>query len=210
MPLSNLLSEAKKLLDSDQPQLIKEEMEAIQAAAIKTLDEVRNEKLHAFVEDGGSEIDFVYEQPERKEILGIYREYKKNRAAYYKKLEEQLQANLDVKHAIVEEIKNLPNTEGSVPEKYKHFRDLQERWANTGPVPRAESNQLWNNYHHHVDNFYDFLRISNQLRELDFKKNLDAKTELCVEAETLSNEDANRDTFNKLQELHAKWKKLVL
>jgi hypothetical protein len=151
-------------------------MEAIHLPAIKTLDDTRNEKLHHFVEEGGNEIDFHYDQPQRKEIQDIYRDYKKQRAAYYKHLEEQLNLNLEVKKAIVEEIKSLPNIEGAVPDKYHRFRELQERWHNTGPVPRAESNQLWNNYHFHVDNFYEFLRISNQLRELDFKKNLDAKT----------------------------------
>ncbi len=207
MPVSKLVAEASKLLGEKGVQEIKEEMEAIHAAAIKTLDDIRNEKLHAFVEEGGNEIDFHLDQPQRKEIQDIYRDYKKQRSAYYKQLEEQLNLNLDVKKAIVEEVKNLPNSEGSVPDKYNRFRELQDRWHNTGPVPRSESSELWNNYHHHVDNFYDFLRISNQLRELDFKKNLEAKTALCEEAEALSEKEADRSTFTALQELHAKWKK---
>lgn len=207
MPVNKLVSEASKLLKDRPIQEIKDEMEAIHSAAIKTLDDIRNEKLHHFVEEGGNEIDFHYDQPHRKEIQDIYRDYKKQRAAYYKQLEEQLNLNLDVKKAIVEEIKNLPNIEGSVPDKYHRFRELQDRWHNTGPVPRAESSELWNNYHFHVDNFYDFLNISNQLRELDFKKNLEAKTLLCEEAEALAEKEADHGTFTTLQELHSKWKK---
>ena len=208
MAVKDLVKEAERLLNEHEAHQIKEEMEGVHAAAIKALDEVRNEKLHAFVEDGGSEIDFQYDQPERKAIQQLYRDYKQKRREYYKKLEEQLLLNLDVKKSIIEELKILPNSEGSVPEKYNRFRELQDRWHNTGPVPRTESSELWNNYHHHVDNFYDFLRISNQLRELDFKKNLEAKTTLCEEAEALSTQDANHETFKALQELHAKWKRI--
>ena len=207
MPVAKLVSEAERLLKEHEPHQIKEEMEAIHTAAIKALDEVRNEKLHAFVEEGGHEIDFQYEQPERRSIQQLYREYKQKRRDYYKKLEEQLTLNLDVKKAIIDEIKNLPNQEGNVPDKYNRFRELQDRWHNTGPVPRTESNELWNNYHHHVDNFYDFLRISNQLRELDFKKNMEAKEALCEEAEALAGQEANQETFKALQDLHAKWKR---
>jgi hypothetical protein len=208
MPVNKLVAEASKLLKDRPIQEIKEDMEVIHSSALKTLDDIRNEKLHQFVEDGGNEIDFHYDQPQRKEIQDIYYRYKKERATYYKHLEEQLNLNLEVKRSIVEEIKNLPNMASSVPDKYNRFRELQERWHNTGPVPRAESNQLWNNYHHHVDNFYDFLRISNQLRELDFKKNLDAKTALCEEAEALAEKEADHGTFTTLQELHIKWKRI--
>lgn len=208
MSVAALCKEAERLLNTQEPQHIKEEMEGIHAAALKALDEVRNEKLQAFIEEGGNEIDFQYDQPERKNIQQLYRDYKQKRRAYYQKLEAQLMLNLDVKKTIIEELKQLPNTTDSVPNKYSRFRELQDRWHATGPVPRTESNELWNNYHHHIDNFYDFLRISNQLRELDLKKNLEAKTALCEEAEALSNHEANHETFKVLQQLHAKWKRI--
>lgn len=208
MSVNELITAAERLLEREDLQLAKAEMEALYQTAIKSLDEVRNEKLHAFVEDGGSEIDFLFEQPQRKTIVHLYREYKQKRRAYYQKLEEQLNLNLEVKQAIIEELRNLPNEEKSVGDKYTRFRELQERWHATGAVPRTASNELWNNFHHHVDNFYDFLRISNQLRDLDFKKNLEAKTELCVEAEALAEKDTDSDSFKVLQNLHAKWKRI--
>jgi hypothetical protein len=208
MAVKELVLEADKLLKSREAHEVKDEIEAIYSTVIKALDEVRNEKLHQFVEEGGHEIDFFYDQPERRAIQQLYKEYKTKRREHYRKLEEQLSANLDVKKAIIEELKALPNEEGSVNSKYNRFRDLQDRWHNTGPVPRTESNELWNNYHHHIDNFYDFLRISNQLRDLDFKKNLEAKTALCEEAEALDGVEVGPDSFKALQDLHAKWKRI--
>ncbi len=205
MPIAQLEIEAKKLLT--QPvQDIKEEMDALHSAAMHHFDEERAEKLSAFIEEGGVEMDFSYDQPLRRSIVGLYKEYKNQRHLYYKKLEEDLTVNFEVKKAIIQSIKELPNQMGSGPEKYKLFRELQDRWKNTGPVPRIESDKLWKNYHHHVDNFYDFLRVSNELRELDFKKNLESKTELCVEAEELAEKDGDAETFKLLQKLHAKWK----
>ena len=206
MPLDKLAAEAENLLATHEAKDIKDEMEAIHSAAMAHFDEERTEKLHAFIEDGGVEMDFQFDQPLKWKILDFYKAYKHKRHLYYKQLEEELNVNLDVKKTIIEAIKELPNTEGSVPDKYKQFRDYQDRWKNTGPVPRAESNELWNNYHHHVDNFYDFLHISNELRDLDFKKNLEAKTMLCEEAEALSELESNADTFKALQDLHKKWK----
>ena len=208
MPVNKLISEAKRLLENHEVNEIKEEIEEIHKAAIHQLDDARAEKLQAFVEGGGAEIDFTFDQPLRRDIQDLYKEFKSKRHKYYKDLEEQLTINLDVKQNIVEAIKELPNSDGLVKDKYAAFRELQDRWKNTGPVPRAQSRELWNNYHFHVDNFYDFLKISDELRELDFKKNLEAKTKLCEEAEALAETDANQDTFAQLQKLHAKWKQV--
>ena len=71
---------------------------------------------------------------------------------------------------------------------FEHFRILQEQWKNTGYVPQNESNNLWQSYHHHVELFYDFIRLNNDLRDLDFKRNLEAKTEIIKKAEDLLNE----------------------
>lgn len=208
MSIEQLVTEAEKIAEETEVQHFKEEMETLYNVATNHFEEERSVKLHEFVENGGAEMDFFWDQPLRRKLQDAYKKYKAKRHDYYKKLERQLAANLDVKKEIIEAIKDLPNQPGSVPEKYKVFRDFQDRWKDTGPVPRAESDELWKNYHHHVDNFYDFLRISNELRELDFKKNLELKTALCEEAETLAEKDSNPNTFKALQELHAKWKQV--
>lgn len=207
MPIDKLLDEAKRTLEGPVNE-IKEEVEAIYKVAMDHFDHIRKEKLHAFVEGGGVEMDFTLEQPQKREFQSFYKDYKAKRYQYYKNLEEQLAVNLDVKKSIVEAIKELPESPGIVKDKYATFRELQDRWKSTGPVPRAESRELWNNYHFHVDNFYDFLKISDELRELDFKKNLEKKTALCEEAEALAEKDVTPETFKQLQELHAKWKQI--
>ncbi len=206
MPMAQLLAEAENLIATREAKDIKDEMEAIYGAAMAFFDEERSEKLQAFLAEGGAEMDFVFEQPLKRAIVDAYKVFKHKRLQFYKKLEEELTENLAAKKAIIEALKELPNTPGNVPDKYKQFRDYQERWRNTGPVPRTESAELWNNYHHHVDNFYDFLHISNELRDLDFKKNLEAKTALCEEAEAISALESNAETFKALQNLHKKWK----
>lgn len=183
-------------------------IEAIRTALLKRLDEEREEKKEEFLEGGGNEIDFHYDQADRNKFRQIYGQFKDRRRKHRQQLEEQLQLNLQVKKSISEAIKEIPESDGSAQEKYKQFRDLQERWKNTGPVPRTESRDLYNNYHFHVDQFYDFLRISNELRELDFKKNQAAKEELIAQAEKLSGADVNSDTFAVLQRLHKSWKEI--
>lgn len=183
-------------------------VEAIRTALLKRLDEERNEKKEEFLANGGVEIDFQYDQADRRAFREMYGAFKDRRRNARKELEAQLQVNLSVKKSIVETIKEIPASEGSAQEKYKQFRELQERWKATGPVPRSESRDLYNNYHFHVDQFYDFLRISNELRELDFKKNHEAKEELIKKAEDLSKNEINRDTFTQLQQLHKSWKEI--
>ncbi|MCT4624490.1 MAG: DUF349 domain-containing protein [Schleiferiaceae bacterium] len=203
-----LVKEAKSLLEKNVVS-VKDHMEALKIALYKHLEDERNAKLHEFVEAGNSEIDFEFHQPIKDEFKQIYNTYRSNRDSYYKDLSQQLATNLDVKKQIIEEIKDLPNKEGiRVPEKYKTFRELQDRWREVGPVPKGDSATLYNNYHFHVNNFYDFLRISNELRELDFKKNLAAKEELCEKAEAMGKQEIKKGAFDELQKLHKAWREI--
>lgn len=183
-------------------------IEAIRTSLLARLDAERNEKKEEFIANGGVEIDFQYDQADRRAFREIYTAFRERRRNYRKQLEEQLQLNLNVKKSIIEAIKIIPESEGSAQDKYKQFRELQDRWRDTGPVPRAESRDLYNNYHFYVDQFYDFLRISNELRELDFKKNQSAKEELIAQAEKLAETEVTPETFATLQRLHKSWKEI--
>jgi hypothetical protein len=208
MSVPALIEEAERLLETKEAKDIKEEMDAIRHAILHQLDDQKQEKLQNFLENGGVEIDFNFEQPERKKIQDLYNEFKQRRYKYYKALEEQLALNLEVKKSIVEAIKELPKKDAPVSEIHKELHELQDRWRKTGPVPRNESAELWNNYHFHLDNYYKFLQISNELRDLDFKRNLEAKTILCEEAESLEQNPGLNDSFRILQELHSRWKQI--
>ena len=205
---ADLLLAAEKLIKAEPIHKIKDHIELIKSTLLKNFEDERLDKLHAFIEEGGNEIDFEFIQPLRERFKTLYDSYRTKRNAYYKELNESLTANLAIKQDIINKIKDLPNHEGSVSDAYQLFRDLQDRWRNTGPVPRVESADLWRTYHHHVDNFYDYLHLSKELRELDFKKNQEEKEKLCERAEELAKQEVDSETFQELQTLHRQWKQI--
>ncbi|MCH8554448.1 MAG: DUF349 domain-containing protein, partial [Schleiferiaceae bacterium] len=207
MSNKELLLEAKKLLE-EPVQQIKSRMELIKSVLYKNLQETRQEKLQEFVEAGGAEIDFQYLQPERDTFKGYYKEFREKRLAYYKNLEATLNQNLLIKQNLIDRLKDLVTKEENIGESFKEFREIQDKWREVGPVPRSESQNLWQTYKHHEENFYDFIRISKELRDLDFKKNLEAKIAICEEAEAASAKPINEETFKLLQNLHKKWKEI--
>ncbi len=134
--------------------------------------------------------------------------YKQKKTVYDQALEKQKQENLRTKEAILEELRNLIDSEEELKKTYDHFKELQEKWREIGPVPQSANNTLWNNYHFLVEKFFDKVKINKELRDLDLKKNLEAKTELCEKAEELLLETSVNKSFQKLQKLHEAWKEI--
>lgn len=122
--------------------------------------------------------------------------------------EAEREKNLETKLGLIEELKALVQKEETLNKTFQEFKDIQERWRNTGPVSQGQVNNLLETYHLHVENFYNYIKINKELRDLDWKKNLDAKTELCVEAERLIEKNDIGDAFKQLQHLHARWKEI--
>src|SRR5699024_8931896 len=156
--------------------------------------------------EGGNIIDFHYTTPAKKEFNSILFDYREKRNKYYKNLKRDLQANLKKREEIIEELKGLLNVEESVHTTYQHFKKLQEQWHTAGPIPRDAYNLTWNTYRHHVENFYDFLHLNREFRDLDFKHNLDQKLKLIARAEELAEQDFTHRAFRELQMLHKMWK----
>ena len=123
-------------------------------------------------------------------------------------MEKQKVENLAKKQAILDELKEIIASDDSLKKTYDDFRGLQDRWKEIGPVPAAENSNLWNNYHFLVEKFFDKVRIGRELRDLDMKKNLDAKIELCEKAEELLDEKSITKAFKALQKLHEEWKEV--
>ena len=136
----------------------------------------------------------------------LYARYKGRRAVYFQNLEREKQANLDRKLEIIEELKNLVENTEDLNRSYPEFRNLQARWRETGPVPQARVKDIYETYQHYVEKFYDYVKINNELRDLDFKKNLEAKTALCERAEALEKSPNVVEAFAQLQKLHEEWK----
>ncbi|RIA09108.1 uncharacterized protein DUF349 [Flavobacteriaceae bacterium MAR_2010_72] len=206
MSMEQLVVEFEKLLKHQKIQTIKSHVDEIKSEFNSKFSEVLEEKKEDFLNDGGDEIDFYYTSPAKKEFNSLYKEYRNGLNAYYKNLEANLKVNLETRLQIIEEIKGLINVEENINTTYKHFKDLQEQWRNAGPIPRDKYNNAWNTYHHHVEIFYDFLHLNRDLRDMDFKHNLEQKLKIIERAEELAKDDNVNRSFRELQVLHKMWK----
>ncbi|MDO4229841.1 MAG: DUF349 domain-containing protein [Capnocytophaga sp.] len=207
MSLEALTQELKKLLHSEKVQAIKKHVEAIRQEFDNKYEELLEEKKEEYLADGGEEYDFKYESPIHRTFYTLLNEYREKRNTYHKELEKIHKENLVKRQEIIEEIKNLINVEEDINTTFKHFQQLQDRWHKAGAVSRKDYDVLWGNYHHHVENFYDFIDLSRDLRDIDFKRNLDEKLKIIEKAEALAKDelDAMR-AFRELQLLHKIWK----
>ncbi len=140
-----------------------------------------------------------------KELLKKYRELK---ADFNHKIEADKRTNLQEKYKIIDEIKDLINRKESINDTFQQFRELQNRWRSIGVVPQQNLKDMWDTYHHYVEIFYDFIKINKELRDLDLKKNLEAKVLLCEKAESLLLESSILKAFNVLQKLHEEWREI--
>ncbi|TJY36300.1 DUF349 domain-containing protein [Pontimicrobium aquaticum] len=206
MSLDALVDELEHLVKNEKIQTIKSHFETIKNEFNTKFSTLLEEKKEEFIAGGGNSIDFHFKNPAKTRFNEIYREYRDKRQDYYKNLEKNLKANLEQRLQIIEEIKGLINVEENINTTYKHFKELQESWRNAGPIPRDKYNNVWNNYHHHVEIFYDFLHLNRDLRDLDFKHNLEQKLKIIDRAEELAKDTDSNRAFRELQALHKIWK----
>ncbi|GAB1858442.1 DUF349 domain-containing protein [Flavobacteriaceae bacterium MHTCC 0001] len=206
MSLEALAIELEKLVKNEKAQAIRNHVDNIKSEFNSKFNALLDEKKADFINNGGNEIDFYYSTPVQKRFKNAYKDYRSKLNAHYKNIEQNLKQNLQQKLEIIEELKGLINVEENINTTYKHFKDLQERWRNTGPIPRDKYNNAWNSYHHHVEIFYDFLHLNRDLRDLDFKHNLEKKLKIIERAEELAKDNDALRAFRELQELHKMWK----
>ena len=160
----------------------------------------------SFTDGGGNEIDFFYKPEYKKRFDQIGYDYRKKKREHYKDQETTQKVNLERKKAVIEEIKSLINIDQNINTIYKTFRTLQENWYNIGMVPRAESQNLWETYKHHVEKFYDFLHLNRELRELDYKYNYEEKLKIIEQVEILQKTGDVLRASRDLNTLHQLWK----
>ena len=161
-------------------------------------------KEHIGIE--GNDLDFEFSPTYKKVVSQLIREYKTNKSAHYKSQEKSQQENLEKRLEIIEQIKALIGISENNSNNYKNFRVLQESWHQTGQVPRADSNNVWETYKHHVERFYDFLHLDRALREKDFKHNYEEKLKLIERAEILVDHQDVVVAIRELNVLHRQWK----
>ena len=206
MSLEQLVSEFEKLLNNHKIQTISSHVNEIKTEFNAKFSTLLEEKKEQFVTNGGNPVDFYFTNDAKKSFNAAFKNYKQAINSYYKEREQILKQNLEERLRIIEDIKGLINVEENINTTYKHFKELQEKWRNTGPIPRDKYNNAWNTYHHHVERFYDFLHLNRDLRDMDFRHNLDQKIKIIERAEELAKEENINHAFRELQVLHKLWK----
>ncbi len=139
-------------------------------------------------------------------LKDLLKEYRTRRDEYIANIDREREINLKIKLQIIEELKELVESDETLNHTFPKFRELQSRWRETGSVPAQDVKDLWERYHLHTENFYNFIKINKELRDLDLKKNLEQKIILCEQAEVLAQEKSVLEAFQKLQKLHDEWR----
>ncbi|MFY0629191.1 MAG: DUF349 domain-containing protein [Flavobacteriaceae bacterium] len=205
LELEELADELEKLITGHPIQQIKSNADIIKSAFNLKFGKLLAEKKEAFLAEGGNSIDFQFSSPVKSRYNKLLSDYKKQKDAYYSNLEKQLKENLEKRVNVIEGLKNLIENADTAT-MYKSFRELQNTWRTIGSVPKSRYNDTWKIYHHHVERFYDLLHLSNDFRDLDFKKNLEEKLKLIEKAEALTEMEDINTAFKELQKLHKFWK----
>lgn len=176
------------------------ELEAIKSAFYKLLSKLKGES------DGESRAENDPFEMVEQNFKAIYSDYKRERAEYMSRLEAEREESLKKKKAIIEELKALVEGQEDVSSQFTAFRELQNRWREAGPVPVQSYRDINDTYQYYVEKFYDMVKINRDLRDLDFKKNLEAKEAFCAAAEKLAENENVVNAFHELQKLHEQWK----
>lgn len=207
LSMDELVAELSQLVQVEKVMSVKDHIEELKTAFISKYNHFIEEKRDEFnAEQPESTEEFSYHLPLKPKFDQLYAQFREKRGAHFKSLQTNLQANLENRLAIVEELKELINPQENIKDTLKTFNDLRERWKNAGSIPKDKYNHVWNNYHFHLENFYDYLHLDREARDLDFKHNLEQKQKIIARVEELILETDINKAFRELQDLHKIWK----
>ena len=207
LSMEEIIAELEKLNAIENIMSVKDHVEEIKNSFLAKYYHFLEEKKEEFnAENPESKEEFHYHFPLKSKFDQLYSSYRDKKNAHFKNLQNNLKNNLEVRLTIVEELKELINPQENIKDTLKHFNELRERWKNAGAIPKDKYNHVWNNYHFHVENFYDYLHLDREARDLDFKHNLDQKLKIISRVEALVLEVDINKAFRELQDLHKIWK----
>jgi hypothetical protein len=210
LPMDTLVEELKNLVTNEKVMSVKEHVEEIKKAFLAKYNHLIEEKKEEFnQENQDPNEEFQYHSPLKTKFDQYYTLYRDNKNTHFKSLQTNLKSNLEVRLAIVEELKELINPQANIKDTLKHFNELRERWKNAGSIPKDKYNHVWNNFHFHVENFYDYLHLDREARDIDFKHNLEQKQKIIARVQELVNEVDINKAFRELQDLHRIWKEEI-
>ena len=206
LSMDELITKISLLTKNDNPYTVSKEIEEIKSIFYIKLK--LEQKENTTPEETEEQEENIKKElhPLEVKFKAVFGAYRKIKSDFRKTKEKEEENNLKTKKQIIEDIDALAKEEESIKITFEKFRTLQEKWKNTGHVPLTENNHLWQSFHHHVELFYDFIKLNNDLRDLDFKRNLQEKTEICKKATALLKEKSVDKAHNNLQELHEHWK----
>ena len=199
--------ERLKAIADDVENVPKTEIDSLKQTFYKLHNAEQEAARKKFVDDGGAPEDYVpTPDPQEEEMKNIMSVIRSKRSELAAEVEKQKEMNLQVKLSIIEELKDLLESPEDANKNYTESKRLQQQWNEVKLVPQASVNELWKNYQLYVEKFYDLLKLNNEFREYDFKKNLEIKTHLCEAAEKLAEEPDVVSAFHQLQKLHQEYR----
>lgn len=199
---ADVVNRLKELADSDE-EVTRQELDSLKSNFYRIHHQEADAAYKQFIEEGGTAEEYAPapnpEEADFKELMAVIREKRATQAAA---LEKEREENYQKKLEIIEKIKTITENPDEINRAYNDFKDLQQQWNDIKEVPAEKATNLWKTYQQAVEAFYDTLKLSNELRAYDFKKNLERKTALCEAAEKLADETDIISAFRKLQQLH--------
>lgn len=208
LTINELIDEVNKLIKSEDVFINAKTIDIIKSVFYKKVNTEKEQKKAEFLANEGVEEDFSYTHPSEKEFKTLFNSFRKKKQDLREKIESDYIKNHKIKSTIIEEIEALINTEETLKGTFEKFKALQEKWRNTGEVSIGYRNDVWKSYQYQVERFYDYVKINNELRDLDFNKNYEKKLHICEATEALLKEKSINKIHNDLQELHQKWKEI--
>lgn len=207
----DLAKELKYLISNFKITAIKDQAEEIKRSFYRKYNDLYEEHRDTFLEENpdANETDFDFHFPLKNTFDAYFTDYKDKKNTYYKQLQENLNTNLKKRLDIIERIKDLVDESENMTDALKVLNELREEWKNAGSIPRDKYNHVWNNYHFHIERFYDQLHLDRESRDMDFKYNLDQKQKIIARAEELLQEDDIIKAFRELQTLHRIWREEI-
>ena len=207
MDREQLVSLLEETVQNEDVNDIKSKVAQIKVAYLALSNKERQEMYQDAAASEEAE-NFEISDPLEERFKAAFGIYKHNKFRFTEDQEKVKLQNLEAKKKILEELKALINSEETLKKTYDEFKALQDTWKGIGMVPKTEAQGLWQNYHFLIEKFFDKVKINKELKDLDLRKNLERKIELCEKAEELVLETSISQSFKRLQELHEEWKEI--
>ena len=210
LSLEELVDELTTLVGHEKALFYKNQIEDVKKAFLNHYHQMIEEKRTAFYAENEANAEFEYHSPLKVKFDHLLDTYRTKKSNNFKNIENQLKNNLAERTQLIEELKALiASTDSNISDMFKKFNEIRERWKNTGAIPKDKYNLVWNNFHFHVDRFYEIVHLDREIRDADFKNNLEQKLEIIAKAKLLVEQPDVTKSFRELQLLHRVWKEEI-